>query len=87
MLGPEVSSEAVVRNAVAPVSTALLPRSVVGLPVTCAMPLPGARFDTLLLLRALRTLVAPLLDTLCLRVLHWSPLLLLGVLGLLVILG
>src|SRR5579864_7896019 len=57
----KISTIAIVRNAVALISATLLPIAMVGIPVLRAMLLPRALLDTLLLLSALRTFIAPLL--------------------------
>lgn len=71
---PKVDVVPGVRHAVAVVPAPLLPGAVVGLPVPCAMILPGRLLRALLLLSALRLLVLPLRRRL-LGVLLWRRLL------------
>jgi hypothetical protein len=77
MVRPKVSTEPVVRNAVAVVAATLLPSAVV-----C---LPGALLDTLLCLCAPWLLIAPLLLGALRLLILVRPLLLLGVLWLLIL--
>ena len=57
----KVSTETVVRDAVAVISATLLPVAMVGIPVLGTMLLPRRLPDALLFLSALRTFIAPLL--------------------------
>ena len=57
----KVSTETVVRDAVAVISATLLPSAMVGIPVLGTMLLPRGLLDALLFLSALRTFIAPLL--------------------------
>jgi hypothetical protein len=82
MLRPKVSTEAVVRNAVAVVAATLLPSAVIRLPASRAMLLPGALLDALLFLSALGLFMAPLLVSELLLSILVLPLLLLGMLWL-----
>jgi hypothetical protein len=88
---PKVSAVAVVRNAITSVAPALLPGTVIGLPVLGSMLLPSALLDAPLLLVALRLLLLVvlglLLRVLLLLVALSLLLLLLRVLLLLVALG
>ena len=83
MFRPKVSTESIVRNAVAVVAAALLPSAVVRLPTSRAMPPPRTLLDTLLFRAGLGMLTAPLLlGVLLLLFLLLSMLLLrLGLLG------
>ena len=61
MLWPKVATEPGLRNAIAVVAATLLPGTVVRLPASGAMLLPGAALDTLPLLRTpCRWLMVPL---------------------------
>ena len=64
----KVSTETVVRDAVAVISAALLPSAMVGIPVLGAMLLPRALLDALLFLGALRIFIAALLLSMLLLV-------------------